>query len=164
MHKSLPKAQHFWLFEFFFKNEAFNQKSETVKLLGYTWTCSGDNIGLRKLIFGMPRAYSEAHEMACFQGLSALYTNTASNGRKFDLEKIISNSSKMLKKCLKHLRRVGKWLGTDIIHLGWIWDLLKRIDFQPHFWVFHTLFAQIHIFPCKLLLLLCKICGFRDNI
>ena len=66
----------------------------------------------------MPQAYFEAHEMARFQGLSALYTNTASNGRKFVFEKIISNASKMLKNSVKHLMRVGKWLGTDTIHLG----------------------------------------------
>ena len=66
----------------------------------------------------MPRAYSEAHEMACFQRLSALHTYTAPNGRKFDFEKNISNASKVLKYILKHSRGVAKWLGTDRIHPG----------------------------------------------
>ena len=35
MHKSFKKWMRFWLFENFFTNEAFNQKSETVVLLGY---------------------------------------------------------------------------------------------------------------------------------
>ena len=35
MHKSFKKWMRFWLFEKNFKNEALNQKSETVVLLGY---------------------------------------------------------------------------------------------------------------------------------
>ena len=66
MPKTLPKWERFWSFELFFKNEAINQKSGTVKLLGYVWTCSDDNSGTRKLILSLPRPYSEAHEKACF--------------------------------------------------------------------------------------------------
>ena len=71
MHKSFRKWTWFWLFELFFKNEAFNQKSETVHLLGYGWTCFHDSSGPRKLILRMPRPYSEAHEKLGFQAFSS---------------------------------------------------------------------------------------------
>ena len=80
----------FYFLNFFFKNEASNQKSETVKLLGYVWTCSGDNIGLRKLILRMPRPYSEAHEKACFQELlKRPLQKLASHGQKFDFQNVL---------------------------------------------------------------------------
>ena len=50
---------------FFFKNEAFNKKSEMVHFLGYESTCFHDSSGPRKLILRMPRPYSEPHENGC---------------------------------------------------------------------------------------------------
>ena len=57
----------FWTF---FKNEAFNRKSETVKFLGYKWTYFHDSIGPGKHISRIPRAHSEAHENPYFQASS----------------------------------------------------------------------------------------------
>ena len=55
MHKSFRKWMQFWLFENFFKNEAFNQKSETVVLLRYIFTCFHDHGGARRLILSKPQ-------------------------------------------------------------------------------------------------------------
>ena len=71
MHKSFKKWMRFWLFEKNFKNEAFNQKSETVVLLRYIFTCFHDHGGTRKLILSKPRPYSEAHEKLGFEAFSS---------------------------------------------------------------------------------------------
>ena len=61
----------FWLFEKIFKKEAFNQKSETVVLLGYIKSCFHDHGGTRKLILSKPRPYSEAHEKLGLEAFSS---------------------------------------------------------------------------------------------
>ena len=143
MHKCLPKFEHFLLFEFFFNNEAFNQKSGTVKLSGYVWTCSGCNIGPRKRILRMPRLYSEAHENVCVTLLWALHENIAAADQQFDFEKFALNAWMLSNWDSEHSRRVAKWFGIDIIHLRWIWNWLERVGFEPHFWACHTLFPEI---------------------
>ena len=77
----------FWIF--FYKNEAFNKKSETVKLLGYGWTCFHDSSGLGKLILRMPRLYSDAHENAGSEGMWASYTMVTSGSQEVDSKKVV---------------------------------------------------------------------------
>ena len=55
----------------FLNNVSLNQKSETVKLIGYGWTCFHDSSGPRKFILRIPRPYSEAHEKLGFQAFSS---------------------------------------------------------------------------------------------
>ena len=69
--KILKKWMRFWLFEKIFKNEAFNQKSETVVLLRYIFTCFHDHGGARKLILSKPRPYSDVHEKLGFEAFSS---------------------------------------------------------------------------------------------
>ena len=71
MHKSFKKWMQLWHFEKNSKNEAFNQKSETVVLLGYVNSCFHDHGGTRKLILRKPRPYSEVHENLGFEAFSS---------------------------------------------------------------------------------------------
>ena len=136
MHKSLPKFEHFLLFEFFFKNEAFNQKSGTVKLSGYVWTCSGCNIGPRKRILRMPRLYSEAHENAGSEGMWASYTMVTSGSQEVDSKKVVQNSCINSKWGFNHSGGVAKWFGIDFELIEWIWSIFMKIYFQRNLMVF----------------------------
>ena len=80
-----------FIFQLFFKNETVNQKSETVKLLGYEWTCFPDSGGLRKLILSLPRPYSEPLENLLFLAFSGV------SKQKWPLEAKKSIFKKLLK-------------------------------------------------------------------
>ena len=49
-----------------FKNETINQKSGTVKLLGYVWTCFPEYGGVGKWKLRMPRAFALLLQMTYF--------------------------------------------------------------------------------------------------
>ena len=136
MHKSFRKWAWFWLFEFFYKNEAFNQKSETVKLLGYGWTCYHDSSGLRKLILRMPRPYSDAHANAGSDGIWSSYTKVASGSQEVDSKKVAQNACINSKWCFEHSRGVTKWFGIDFELIESIWSIFMKIYFQRHLMVF----------------------------
>ena len=143
MHKSFRKWTWFWLFELFFKNEAFNQKSETVHLLGYGWTCFHDSSGPRKLILRMPRPHSEAHENAGYEGMWASYTKLASGSQVVDFKKVVQNACINSKLGFEHSGGVAKWFGIDFEVIEWIWSIFMKIDFQSHLMVFYTLSGEI---------------------
>ena len=58
-------VQNFWKCRFF-KNEALNQKSGTVKVLGYASTISDDCGDLKKVILAIPPCFETPHENAVF--------------------------------------------------------------------------------------------------
>ena len=134
----------FWLFELFFKNEAFNQKSETVHLLGYGWTCFHDSSGPRKLILRMPRPYSEAHEKLGFQAFSS------AKRQKVVLELENSIFEKLFKMNVggskwvpNHSPSVANCFGTDFRLTEWIWsDFMENENFD-FFKNFYLVFKHV---------------------
>ena len=108
-----------------------------MKLLGYVWTCSGDNIGLRKLILRMPRIYSEAHEIACFQRLlKGLLQKMAPSGRKFDFQKVLQNASIVSKLTPDHSWGVAVHFRINFRPLERFWSDFRRNeknDFSKNF-------------------------------
>ena len=124
MHKSFKKWAWFWLFELLFKNEAFNQKSETVKFLGYGWNFFHNSSGLRKLILRTPRPYSEAHENLHFRAFSSAKRKKRAFGstRKSDFWEDVSNASRGSKWVPNDSPSVAYCFGTDIRPTEWIWS------------------------------------------
>ena len=61
--------QNFWKCRFF-KNEALNQKSGTVKVLGYAWTVFDDCGDLRNVILALPPYLEQPLENAGFKQFS----------------------------------------------------------------------------------------------
>ena len=108
-----------------------------MKLLGYVWTWSGDNIGLRKSILRMPRAYSEAHEMTCFQRLlKSFLQKVASSGRKFDFQKVLWNASIVSELTPEHSWDVPVQFTSNFRPLERFWSDFKqneKNDFSKNF-------------------------------
>ena len=66
MHKMDKNEGKKLLFQNIFKNEAFNQKSGTVKLLDYVWTCFPELGGVGKWKLRMPRTFALLLKMPYF--------------------------------------------------------------------------------------------------
>ena len=115
-----------------FKNEDFNQKSETVKLLGYRWTCFHDSSVFRKLIL-RTRPYSEAHENAGCEGMWTSYTKVAYGGQEVDFKKVAQSACISSRLGFEHSTGVAKWFVIDFVVIEWIWNILPwvRNSFLP---------------------------------
>ena len=77
----------------------------------------------------MPRAYSEAHEMACFRRLLNGYLQKlASRGLKLDFEKVLENAFMVSKLTLNHPAGVPVRFRINFMPLEQFWSDFKQIE------------------------------------
>ena len=140
MHESVKKWTKNLLFRKCFKNEAFNQKSGTVKLLGYVWTCFPELGGVGKWKLRMPRALALLLERPYFQ----LSHNFSKRKVVFEVKKSIFK--KLLKMCLWCQNWLLNTSGVSQSGLRSISDMFNTLEaiFQKSkFWLFFRIFSLL---------------------
>ena len=147
LHFSLKMKQK-WIWKNrksdFFKNEALNQKSGTVKPLGYVLTIFHDCGDPPDMKLAMPPASNSAHENHCFYSPSKLLELQSSfSSPKIDFWKCLSNALIRSNMASDDFLHVPKWSGLNFRPPTSFGNHLAKKTFFEFFWLFWSNFCFV---------------------